>query len=70
MLHLTQATHEAQYLAVQVQLYYGSQDAARYAMLRQFNHEPESFDHRKLVKQLMSSSIAVPVQQASHSDAL
>ena len=55
---ISQTSLEAQYLANQVQLYYGSQDTERYALLRQFNHEPESFDHRRLLEQLEGSSVS------------
>ena len=56
-LFIIQTPLEAQYLANQAQLYYNSGNSERYALLRQFNHEPDTFDHRKLVEQLSNSSI-------------
>ena len=53
-----QTSFEAQYLANQVQLYYNSQDAERYTLLQQFNHDPEKFEYRLLLEQLANSSVA------------
>ncbi len=52
-----QSVLEAQYLANQVQLFYASDDVERYALVRQFNHDPQNFDYQKLIEQLNNAGI-------------
>lgn len=52
-----QSTFEAQYLANQVQLYYGTHQADRYALVKQFNHDPQNFDYNSLLAQLQTANI-------------
>lgn len=53
---------EAQFLANQLQLYYAGDDQERYALVRQFNHDPEHFSYQKLVEQLQNSGIKLQKQ--------
>lgn len=50
-------TLEAQTLTNQMQLYYASQRADLYAMVRQFNHDPQHFDYKQLIEQLNNLSL-------------
>lgn len=43
---------EAQNLTNQMQLYYASKRHELYAMVRQFNHDPQQFDYQLLINQL------------------
>ena len=52
-----QSTFEAQYLANQVQLYYGTHQADRYALVKQFNHDPQNFDYNSVLAQLQTANI-------------
>ncbi|XP_064480014.1 ATP synthase mitochondrial F1 complex assembly factor 1-like [Ornithodoros turicata] len=50
---------EAQCLANQHQLYYGGQELGKKVLLWNFNHEPHSFNHEDLVRELERSLTAV-----------
>lgn len=52
-----QTTIEAQNLANQTQLYYASQKGDLYAIVQQFNHDPEQFDYKELIEQLNNFSL-------------
>ena len=52
-----QSTVEAQYLANQVQLYYGTHQADRFALVKQFNHDPQNFDYNSVLAQLQMTNI-------------
>ena len=55
-----QSTFEAQYLANQVQLYYSTNQADRYALVKQFNHDPQNFDYNSVLTQLQTANINRP----------
>ena len=46
---------DAQYLANQVQLYYGTEDDSRQPLVTQFNTQPDTFDYTKLFEHLQTS---------------
>ena len=50
---------EAQLLANQLQLYYGTNQTERYALVKQFNHDPDNFDYKAVLSQLQNTSLAV-----------
>lgn len=53
--------HEAQCLANQVQLFYGSRDSA-YRLVEAFNHHPTEFKHMDVIAELEQSGIAPMTQ--------
>ena len=56
-LNILQSTFEAQYLANQVQLYYGTNQPDRFALAKQFNHDPQNFDYNTVLDQLQNTDI-------------
>lgn len=56
-LSVLQSTLEAQNLTNQMQLYYASQRADLYAMVREFNHNPQNFDYKQLIGQFNTLSL-------------
>ena len=56
-LNILQSTFEAQYLANQVQLYYGTNQPDRFALAKQFNHNPQNFDYNTVLDQLQNTDI-------------
>ena len=59
---------EAQYLANQVQLYYGTNQSDRFALVKQFNHDPQNFDYNTLLVQLQTTDIKRERHKAKHGD--
>lgn len=49
---LFQSVIDAQWLGTQIQMYYASDNPNRLHLLRQFNKEPEKFDHMGVIEQL------------------
>ena len=56
-MNILQSTFEAQYLANQVQLYYGTNQSDRFVLVKQFNHDPQNFDYNAVLNQLQNTDI-------------
>ncbi|XP_072295208.1 ATP synthase mitochondrial F1 complex assembly factor 1 isoform X2 [Eucyclogobius newberryi] len=56
--HSALGVHEAQCLANQVQLFYGSRDGA-YRLVEAFNYHPEEFKHMDVIAELEQSRVVV-----------
>lgn len=56
--HFLQCTMEAQFLANQLQLYYGTNQTERFALVRQFNHDPSNFDYNSVLTQLQDTKLS------------
>ena len=63
---LLQSTIEAQFLASQLQLYYGTNQADRYALVKQFNHDPQNFDYKQVLAQLQNTSVVIEENKNTH----
>ena len=60
-----QKTLEAQFLANQVQLYYTTADAKRFALVKQFNLSPATFNYEHLIEQLQGSGVEPKSREVS-----
>ena len=58
-MHFSQNTHDAQFLANQVQLFYGSDDPSKLVLLEQFHKSPSEFKHMELISQLEKLDLSV-----------
>ncbi|KAL4634846.1 ATP synthase mitochondrial F1 complex assembly factor 1 isoform X1 [Arapaima gigas] len=57
--------HQAQCLANQVQLFYGTQHEETFALVETFNHRPSHFKHMSVIAELEQSGIAPVVSPAN-----
>lgn len=55
--NLFQTVHQAQCLANQVQLFYGTQRLETFQLVENFNHQPEEFKHMSVIAELEQSGI-------------
>lgn len=56
-LSVSQTVHQAQCLANQVQLFYGTQKQETYRLVETFNHQPEDFKHMSVIAELEQSGL-------------
>ncbi|CAL8238051.1 unnamed protein product, partial [Merluccius merluccius] len=52
--------HQAQCLANQVQLFYGSQRQETFRLVESFNHAPADFQHMEVIAELEQSGLGPP----------
>ena len=55
-----QTVLEAQFLANQVQIYYGGDDEEKLSLLETFTHNPEAFKHMDLISQIENIDFKSP----------
>lgn len=61
VLLLHQTVHQAQCLANQVQLFYGTQRHETYQLVETFNHRPADFKHMSVIAELEQSGLGAEV---------
>lgn len=57
VLLLSQTVHQAQCLANQAQLFYGTQRHETYQLVETFNHRPADFKHMSVIAELEQSGL-------------